>query len=112
MELLLLPDRIDAAKALTLGLVNGVVPRAELEAETLLMAEQLAANSIVANASTKRLLRQSIEHGLVEQLDMERRYLVSGSVERDFAEGVSAFIEKRRPRFAMRSTETDAARYS
>lgn len=99
MEVLLLSDRISADEALALGLVNRVVDADDLEAETLRMANQLAANSAVANAAMKRLLRASYGNSLAEQLVMEREQFVGCSREEDFAEGVAAFLEKRAPHF-------------
>jgi 2-(1,2-epoxy-1,2-dihydrophenyl)acetyl-CoA isomerase len=106
MEMLLLSDRLTAAEALELGIVNRVVPPAQLEAETAHLAARLAANSAVANASMKRLLNASYHHTLPEQLAMERDRFVAGSTGPDFAEGVAAFLEKRAPRFEARSPQT------
>jgi 2-(1,2-epoxy-1,2-dihydrophenyl)acetyl-CoA isomerase len=99
MEILLLSNRITAEEALALGLVNRVVPADKLEAETLAMARQLAANSAVSNAAMKKLLRSSYHNSLAEQLVMEREQFVGCSQSPDFAEGVAAFLGKRSPVF-------------
>ena len=102
MEIALLADRFDAARALDLGLVNRVVPEAELAAETMALAERLAAGPTRAYAATKRLIHQSFEADFAAQLEAERAGFVGCAGTRDFAEGVTAFVEKRKPKFEGR----------
>ena len=97
MEIALLADRFDAAKALELGLVNKVVPAADLAAETLALARRLAAGPTRAYAATKRLISESFETSLSAQLDAEMEAFAGCSTTRDFREGVTAFVEKRKP---------------
>lgn len=99
MELLLLSGTMSASDALAAGLVNRVVPADALEAETLHMAGQLAASAPAGNAAMKRLLRSSYGNDLEEQLAAERRHFVGCALGDDFAEGVTAFLEKRPPVF-------------
>jgi len=99
MEISLLGDRFDAQRALSLGLVNRVVPAAELEAETLALARRLAAGPTAAYAKTKRLLNDSINRTLDSQLYAEQENFAASTATEDFAEGVRAFIEKRKPTF-------------
>ncbi|MBL8486573.1 MAG: enoyl-CoA hydratase/isomerase family protein, partial [Rhodocyclaceae bacterium] len=68
MEIALLGDRFDAARALSLGLVNGVVAAADLEAETLALARRLAKGPTLAYGRTKRLVNESLNRTLTEQL--------------------------------------------
>ncbi len=99
MEIALLGDRFDAARALALGLVNRVVPAAELETATQALARRLAAGPTAAYAKTKRLLGESMNRTLAEQLLAEQDSFAVSTTTEDFAEGVRAFIEKRKPEF-------------
>lgn len=97
MEIALLSDRFDAAQALDLGLVNKVVPAAELERETMAWAQRLAAGPTRAYAATKKLLAESFENSLSAQLDAELEAFAGCSTTADFREGVTAFVGKRKP---------------
>ncbi len=99
MELALLSEPIDAQEALRLGLVNKVVPAADLAAETDALARRLAAGPTQAYGRIKQLLRASFAHTLPEQLNAERGAFVASAGTQDFAEGVAAFVEKRKPSF-------------
>jgi 2-(1,2-epoxy-1,2-dihydrophenyl)acetyl-CoA isomerase len=99
LELVLLSDRFDAAKAAELGLVNFVVPEAELEAETAKLASRLASGPTLAYAKAKALLNRSLTSAIADQLDAEARAIAACADTRDFAEGVAAFVEKRKPAF-------------
>ncbi len=98
-ELMLLAERIDAQQALSLGLVNRVVPAVELDAACAALAGRLAAGPALAHAGTKRLLGQALATPLGEQLRAEGESFARCSATADFAEGVTAFIEKRKPSF-------------
>lgn len=99
-ELLMLPDLFDAARAERLGLVNWIVPGAELAAETARIAQRLAHGPTVVYARAKALLEQSGDNALDEQLAAEKASFAHCATEtEDFREGVTAFVEKRRPRF-------------
>lgn len=102
MEIALLGDRFDAQRALALGLVNRIVPADELEAETTALAQRLASGPTAAYAKTKRLLNESLEHSLGEQLRAEQEAFAASTSTSDFAEGVQAFIEKRKAAFRGR----------
>lgn len=97
MEIALLGERFDAARALELGLVNRVVALAQLEAETDTLARRLAAGPGAALARTKALLNQSFEHSFATQLRAEQTSFVDCAAHPDFAEGLAGFFEKRRP---------------
>ncbi|MGE0232371.1 MAG: enoyl-CoA hydratase/isomerase family protein [Flavobacteriaceae bacterium] len=99
-RLLLSAATVDADEALRLGLVDRVVPADALDLEVEKAAAQFASTSRHAAARTKALLRQSMSASLPEQLIAERDGIVASVGTGDFAEGVAAFMEKRRPRFA------------
>jgi 2-(1,2-epoxy-1,2-dihydrophenyl)acetyl-CoA isomerase len=98
-EILLLSERFGAQEALAMGLVNRVVPVAELDAAVDKVVASLVAGPRGALARTKRLLRQSPTSALPEQLKAESASFAASSSTGEFVEGVSAFVEKRHPRF-------------
>jgi 2-(1,2-epoxy-1,2-dihydrophenyl)acetyl-CoA isomerase len=102
MEIALLGERFDAATAERLGLVNRVVPAAELAAATQNLAQRLAAGPALAYAGTKRLLQQSLNTPLETQLQAEAESFALCAASEDFQEGVKAFVEKRQPHFTGR----------
>ena len=95
MEIALLGDRFDAATALRLGLVNEVVPSAELDRRVGELAMRLARGPAAAYAATKRLLNQSATASLETQLQGEAESFAACTATADFVEGVAAFIGKR-----------------
>ena len=99
MELTLLPELFDAATAQRLGLINWVVPAAELVAQTQRTAVRLAQGPTRAYAESKRLLNQSLERSLETQMEEELQAFARCAVTEDLAEGVTAFFEKRKPVF-------------
>jgi 2-(1,2-epoxy-1,2-dihydrophenyl)acetyl-CoA isomerase len=98
-EIALLADRFDAAAAERLGLVNKVVPAAQLDAETAKLAARLAAGPTAVYGRTKMLLQRSLDNPLEAQLQREAESFAQCATEPDFAEGIRAFIEKRKPAF-------------
>lgn len=99
MEIALLGDRFDAARARELGLINRAVPIEQLDAEALKLAQRLAAGPAEALARTKALLNQSLDNSLEAQLVAEQRSFAACGVNPDFAEGLAAFFEKRKARY-------------
>jgi 2-(1,2-epoxy-1,2-dihydrophenyl)acetyl-CoA isomerase len=98
-ELIALSDAIEAREALALGLVNRVVGAEQLAAETEALARRLAQGATAAIAEIKRLLNQGWDATLAAQLDAEVEAFARCAGTRDFAEGVTAFVEKRKPNF-------------
>lgn len=99
LELMLLSDAVDARDALRVGLVNWVVDAERLAAETEAMARRLAQGATLALAETKRLVNETYDQALAAQLNAEVEAFARCAATRDFAEGVTAFVEKRKPNF-------------
>ena len=93
--------QIDAAQALQLGLVEELVSPLAFSERGKVLATQLATLPLQAFQRTKRLLLQSIERPLREQLEAERRAFVSCAGSSDFAEGIRAFQQRRRAHFTL-----------
>lgn len=99
MEIMLLGERFDAQQALSLGLVNRVVPAAELDAATAALVATLVAGPRRATANAKRLVNDSLGSTLSRQLNAEAESFSDCTMDDDFVEGIRAFVEKRAPRF-------------
>ncbi len=102
MEIALLGDRFDARTARELGIVNWVVPTEALEEETAKLAGRLARGPSHALGETKRLLNAAFDNGLEAQLAAEAEAFAGCAGTADFAEGVTAFVEKRTAKFQGR----------
>jgi enoyl-CoA hydratase/carnithine racemase len=99
MELLLTGDSIDAARAEKYGLVNKVVPRAELMPTALDYARRIAANAPLAVQAAKELAVRSREMDRVTGFRVEALVNRLLQVTEDAKEGPKAFAEKRKPDF-------------
>jgi len=99
LELALLADTIDAAEAQRLGLCNRIVPADRLEAEARKLTERLAAGPTLAYGRLRRLVRESLHASFEDHLDAEAHGFRECAATKDFAEGVAAFLGKRRPAF-------------
>jgi 2-(1,2-epoxy-1,2-dihydrophenyl)acetyl-CoA isomerase len=103
MELVLLNPRLDAGRALELGLVNGVFPADHFDDEVLAVARRLAEGPAEALAVAKSLVNQAagvdrLDHHLDRELESLAR-IADGP---DFAEGLESFFERRPARFGGR----------
>jgi 2-(1,2-epoxy-1,2-dihydrophenyl)acetyl-CoA isomerase len=98
-ELAMLGERLPARRALDWGVVNAVHPDAEFRAGAAAFAARLAAGPTVALANMKRVLRAGAQAALADQLELEATLQQEHAGTADYAEGVRAFKEKRRPRF-------------
>jgi 2-(1,2-epoxy-1,2-dihydrophenyl)acetyl-CoA isomerase len=99
MELLLLADTLDAGALHALGMINRVVPAAELESATLKLAQRLAAGPATAYAETKAMVNYELNQELTKHLEAEALAFSRCSAHPDFAEGVTAFVDKRKAVF-------------
>jgi 2-(1,2-epoxy-1,2-dihydrophenyl)acetyl-CoA isomerase len=100
MELVFLSPRLDAHRALEMGLINLVFPVDEFEAQTAALAERLAAGPSRAWAEAKALINQACGMDLIEpHLDRETESLNRVANGADFADGLAAFLAKREPKF-------------
>ncbi len=103
MELVLLNPRLDAKRALEMGLVNAVYPAARFEEETMAMARRLAAGPTHAYAAAKALINQAAGvDRLDHHLDRELESLARSAESADFAEGITAFFARQAPGFKGR----------
>jgi 2-(1,2-epoxy-1,2-dihydrophenyl)acetyl-CoA isomerase len=98
-ELLFTGDLISALAAAKMGMINSVSPDNELMANAMAMAEKLAQAPTAALGEIKMLLNASAANDIRSQLDLERETQIESGKTKDFVEGVSAFLEKRPPRF-------------
>ena len=102
LELCLTGAPIDANRALQLGVVNRVLPAAELEAETMQLANQLADSAPHALRSMLDCVHIGGECGIEEGLEYESAQFGLVFATQDMREGTRAFLEKRKPVFAGR----------
>ena len=100
LELCLLGTPIDAARALALGIVNRVVPAADLETETMTLAKQLAAAAPLALRGMLDCVNVGGECGIEEGLEYESAQFGLIFSTGDMREGTKAFLERRKPEFS------------
>lgn len=98
-EMMLRNPLLDAATALEWGLIDRVVPAADLETEAAKLAAELAKGPTLAFGGVKRLLLDSLINDLETQLELEARSICEMGATDDGKEGIRAFLEKRSPRF-------------
>jgi 2-(1,2-epoxy-1,2-dihydrophenyl)acetyl-CoA isomerase len=101
-ELAFFGDRFDAEEALRMGLVNRIVPDAELEDQTEKLLKRLVSAPSVSIAQSKYLINRAAGVSLADQLAAEGKSLGLCGQSLDFSEGVKAFLEKRKPAFKGR----------
>lgn len=101
LEWIMLAEPMNAETALSLGLVNRVVPADKLVEEVDTLARRIAAGPALAYAAVKRLVHQSATAPLDVLLEAERDGWVAAAATADFKEGVAALFEKRPAKFGQ-----------
>ena len=101
-EMIFLGDMIDAATALSLGLVNRVVPPEKLMEEAMIWAGKLATKSSPVLAMAKLAINTGIDTDINSGLNMEARCDALCFATEDQKEGMKAFMEKRKPDYKNR----------
>lgn len=96
-RLLLTGERIGAERALALGLVNEVVPRAELESRVDSLADTIAANAPLSMRAAKASVLAAVRGGRTYELQAAEQLARTCWLSSDFAEGRAAFAQKRPP---------------
>jgi 2-(1,2-epoxy-1,2-dihydrophenyl)acetyl-CoA isomerase len=99
LEMALLGDPVSAEQALAWGLINRVVPDADLMDDARALARRVAKGPTRSYAQSKRALNNSLMSIMDEQLDLEAEIQGEMTQSADFLEGISAFVEKREPNF-------------
>jgi len=98
-ELIMTGRPVAAPEALELGIVNQVVPLADLEKTALAMAQKFAQGPSLALGNMKALVNRAAFQGFENFLENETEYQIQCSQTEDFQEGIKAFTERRKPNF-------------
>ncbi|WP_318641087.1 enoyl-CoA hydratase-related protein [Flavobacterium ardleyense] len=97
--LMMLGDKVGSKEAVELGMIYKYFPAEQFEEEVNKLAETMANMPTLALGLTKRLLNKSLTNSLEEQLAMESKLQIQAAESHDYNEGVTAFVEKRKPEF-------------
>jgi 2-(1,2-epoxy-1,2-dihydrophenyl)acetyl-CoA isomerase len=101
-ELFMTGGTLDANRAAEIGMINRVVPAADLLDEASKLAQQLAKGPTGSYGRIKRMMNATFHNDLRAQLDLEAACQLESGKANDFKEGVAAFFEKRHPDFTGR----------
>lgn len=96
---MMLGDKVSAAEAERMGMLYKVFPDAEFKAAATALAEQVAAMPTFGLALTKKALNEAMNNTFDEQLSLEEKLQIEAGSSNDYREGVTAFMEKRKPIF-------------
>jgi len=99
LALAMLGDKISAQEAERMGMIYKVVPAEEFELQVQILAEKLAQMPTFGLALTKKAFNESLNNNLEQQLGTESRLQIKASESEDCREGITAFVEKRKPTF-------------
>lgn len=102
MDMILTNRRLSASEAEELGLVNRAVPEEEFASTVEDLARRLAAGPTLAYVRARDLVRASLANDPGAQMDAEAAGILAAGETYDFLEGITAFVEKRRPTFEGR----------
>jgi enoyl-CoA hydratase/carnithine racemase len=102
MQMLLTGDLISASEAVRIGLVNEAVPAGQERAAAIKLAEKIAAKSTAIVKIGKEAFYRQAEMSLADAYDYASQVMVENMLARDAEEGISAFIEKRDPKWQDR----------
>jgi len=97
--MMMLGDKISSMEAFNMGMIYKIIAAGIFEEEVANLAATLAQMPTKALGLTKRLLNQSMTNNLEQQLAMESDLQIEASSSNDYKEGVTAFVEKRKPVF-------------
>jgi enoyl-CoA hydratase/carnithine racemase len=102
MEMLLTGEFIDAQTALARGLVNRVVPLAQLDEEIRKLTDSILAKTPVAIRAGKQMFYRQLEMGLDDAYELASEVMACNMMAEDAQEGIDAFVAKRKPQWKGR----------
>jgi 2-(1,2-epoxy-1,2-dihydrophenyl)acetyl-CoA isomerase len=97
--LMMLGDKVSAAEAERMGMIYACFEESDFSAKTWQLATALSKLPTAALILTRKALLESFNNGLEKQLELEKKFQQKAGHTEDFLEGVTAFLQKRTPRF-------------
>jgi 2-(1,2-epoxy-1,2-dihydrophenyl)acetyl-CoA isomerase len=99
MEIVYLNEPMGAGEALRLGIVNKVFPEEDFEQGVSSVAQKLAQGPVETFGRAKKIIRLGLSETIESQMENERQGIAERALAGEFREGVTAFVEKRKPDF-------------